>query len=200
MQYIHKTGMLAALLGCTLAAPALAADKATQSRGGLFSYDYIQAAYVDLDAGFEGIKLEGSFELNKELALIGSYMSTGNGQNYDYDVFTMGLAYHMRLTDIPRSDLVLHGEFARASVEHPHSFFYVHDHDDNGLRLGATLRHQAKNNIEFFGDLSYVGLYNNDLALTGGVNLALNQQFSVVAAIELSDDDMLLLGARMKLK
>lgn len=196
MHYTHKSGAIAALLACTLATPALAA---TPAKGQLFSYNYAQLSLVDLDSGFDGFKIEGSFDMNRELALTTSYMSTDNSGYFDYDLFTLGLAYHTRLTGLPRSDLVLHGEFQNASQEY-HRFGHAHDDDETGLRLGATLRHQAQKNIELFGDLSYSSLYDNDLALTAGANLALNQQFSVVGAIELSDDDMLLLGVRMALK
>lgn len=200
MHYRHKSHAIAALLACTLATPAFAATPAaTQSRGQLFSYNYAQLSLVDLDSGFDGFKIEGSFDMNPELALTTSYMSTDNGSRFDYDLFTLGLAYHTRLADLPRSDIVLHGEFQNASLEHDR-FGHAYDNDETGLRLGAMLRHQARKNIELFGDLSYSSLYDNDLALTAGVNLALNQQFSVVGAIELSDDDMLLLGLRMQLK
>lgn len=194
MHFSRKTSALAAMLGCALATPAFG-----QTKSGLFSYNYVQLSYVDLDAGFEGLKLDGSFDINPQMALITSYMSTDNGSRLNYDIFTLGMAYHTRLASLPKTDLSLHGEFAHASLDHIHNTV-VHSDDDNGLRFGAMLRYQAQPNIELFGDLSYSSVYNNDLALTGGINLALNQQFSAVASIELSDDDMMLLGIRMRLK
>lgn len=199
MHHSFKTGALVALLGCTLATPSFAAGPASQPKGALFSYDYAQLAYVDLDDGLDGFKLDGSFSLNPELALIASYLSADGYRNLDYDLFTLGLAYHARLVDVPRSDIVLHGEFARASLDHYHNNHF-HSDDENGLRFGAMLRYRAQQNIELFGDLSYTSLYDNDLALSGGINLALNQQFSAVASIELSDNDMMLLGIRMQLR
>ncbi len=191
MRFTHKTGLAAALLGCALATPAFAASKANASP---FSYNYAQLSYVDLDAGFDGFKIEGSFDINPTLALTTSYLSTDKKNYLEYDVFTLGLAYHQRLVDMPKADLVLHGEFERSHASH------VHSDNENGVRIGAMLRYQVQKNIETFGDLSYSSLYDNDLALTAGINLALNQQFSVVAAVELSDNDMLLLGIRMQLK
>jgi Outer membrane protein beta-barrel domain len=201
MSYSRKTGAVAALfLGCALATPAFAANQGGKQAGGaLFSYNYLQFSFVDLDSGLDGFKIDGSFDLNPNLALTASYMTTDNSSSFDYDLFALGLAYHQRLVDIPKSDIVLHGEFLSASLDHAHGSF-THSHDDDGLRLGAMLRYQAQQNIELFGDLSYTSIYDNDLALTAGVNLALNRQFSVVAAVELSDDDMLLLGIRMGLK
>lgn len=196
MRYSFTTGAVAALLGCTLATPALAAK---ETKGGPFSYNYLQFAFVDLDSGYDGFKLDGSFAMSPDLALTAAYMATDNERSLDYDIFSLGLAYHQRLANMPRTDLVLHGEFQRASLEYHHNNHF-HDDDDSGLRLGAMLRHQLQRNIELFGDLAYSSLYDNDLALTAGVNLSLNQQFSVVAAVELSDDDMLLLGLRMALK
>ncbi|MEW5756094.1 MAG: hypothetical protein AB1810_07295 [Pseudomonadota bacterium] len=198
MKHALKTAVIGTLLGCSLANPAFAASKSSLSKAGLFSYNYAQISVVDLDYGYDGIKLDGSFDLNREMALIASYMTTDDDGHFDYDEFTLGAAYHTRLQSIPKSDLVLHGEFARASYDHRH-FSTVHSHDDNGLRLGATLRYQAQSNIELFGDLSYESLFDNDMALTGGVNLSINPKFSVVGAIEMSDDDMLLLGLRMRL-
>lgn len=204
MHHSYKTSAVAVLLGCALATPAFAAGQAakqpaSQSRAALFSYNYAQLSYVDFDGGFDGFKIEGSFDINPELALTTSYMSTDNRGYLDYDLFTLGLAYHQRLVDLPKADIVLHGEFERASLDYAHAG-HVHSNDDTGVRFGAMLRYQVQKNIETFGDLSYSSLYDNDLALTAGVNLALNQQFSVVAAVELSDDDMLLLGLRMQLK
>lgn len=195
MHYRHTSNALAALLTLAITTPALAA---TPAKGQLFSYNYAQLSFVDLDDGFDGFKIDGSFDVAPELALTASYMTTDNSHNFDYDLFTLGLAYHARLVDLPRSDIVLHGEFERATVDHP--YFSHGDNDENGLRFGAMLRYQAQKNLELFGDLSYTSLYDNDLALTGGVNVALNQQFSAVASIELSDNDMMLLGIRMQLK
>lgn len=201
---ISALAKLAALLGCALATPAFAAGQAakqpaSQSRAALFSYNYAQLSFVDLDAGFEGFKIDGSFNINPDLALTASYMSTDNNPSLNYDLFTLGLAYHQRLVDLPKADIVLHGEFEHASQDYVRSGT-VRSNDDSGLRFGAMLRYQARKNIETFGDISYTSLYSNDLALMAGVNLALNQQFSVVGSIELSDDDMLLLGIRMQLK
>lgn len=196
MRYLHKTSVVVALLGCTLATPAFAAS---QTKGGLFSYNYAQFSFVDLDSGFNGFKIDGSFDMNPDLALTASYMNTDHSGHLNYDLLTFGLAYHKRLVDLPKSDIVLHGEFEHASLDSTHAS-YVRRDDDSGLRFGATLRYQVQKNLETFGDLSYSSLYNNDLALTAGVNLAINQQFSVVGAVELSDDDMLLLGLRMQLK
>ena len=196
MRYLHTTGAIAILLGGTLATPAFAAS---QPKAAPFSYNYLQVAFVDLDSDYEGFKLDGSFDMSRDLALTASYMNTDSGAYHDYDLFTLGLAYHQRLVALPRSDIVLHGEFEHASRDYSHNN-HLHSDDDSGLRLGAMLRHQLQGNIELFGDLAYSSLYDNDLALTAGVNLSLNQQFSVVAAVELSDDDMLLLGLRMALK
>ena len=204
MRYLRNSGAIVALLGgCALAAPNFAAAQgarqtASQTKASLFSYDYIQLSYVDLDYGFDGFKFDGSFDLNPDLALTASYMTTDNNGVVDYDVFALGVAYHQRLVDIPKSDIVLHGEFVSASYDY--SGFFIRDNDDDGLRFGAMLRYQAQQNLEFFGDLSYLSTYDNDLVLTAGVNLALNQQFSLVAGVEMSDNDMLLLGIRMGLK
>lgn len=196
MHYSHMAGAIAILLGCTLATSAFAAS---QPKAVLFSYNYLQIAFVDLDSDYDGFKLDGSFDVSRNLTLTATYMNTDSGAYHDYDLFTLGLAYHQRLVDLPSSDIVIHGEFERASRDNRHNN-HLHSNDESGLGFGAMLRHQAQRNIELFGDLTYSSLYDNDLALTAGVNLTLNQRFSVVAAVELSDDDMLLLGLRMQLK
>ncbi len=198
MSHSFKISAIVALLTSTLAVPVLAAK---QPAARPFSYNYVQLSYVDLDAGFDGFKLDGSLDINSHLALTASYMATDSNYNLDYDLFTVGIAHHQRLVDLPKADLVLHGEFQRASLDYTHSN-HSHSHSDSetGLGFGAMLRYQVQKNIETFGDLSYTSLYDNDLALTLGVNLALNQQFSLVGAVKLSDDDMLLLGLRIQLK
>lgn len=188
----------ALLLGGVAASGAAVAQQAGRQPAALFSYQYLQFAFVDLDSDFDGIRLDGSFDLSNDLALTAAYMATDNDSRIDYDLLGLGVAYHQRLANIPRSDLVLHGEFQRGEVEVRRNPYF--DHDDTGLRLGAMIRHQAQQNLEVFGDLSYTSLFDNDLALTAGVNLALNRQFSFVGSIELSDDDMLLLGVRLNLK
>ncbi len=193
MHHFYKTSTIVALLGCALATPALAAKPAA---AGLFSYNYAQLSYVDLDSGFDGFKVDGSFDLTPSLALTASYMSTDRKKSIDYDLFTLGLAHHQRLVDLPKADLVLHGEFQRASLDYAYN-----NHDtETGIGFGAMLRYQVQKNFETFGDLSYTSLYDNDVALTLGLNLALNQQISLVGAIEMSDDDKLLLGVRVLLK
>lgn len=192
MRHLFKT-VAAVVLGLVLTAPASAAGS-SQPRSGLFSYNYLQLSFVDFDSDFSGFKLDGSFDLQPDLALIGSFLSADRHNSYDYNLFTLGLAYHQRLSGMPKSDIVLHGEFEHASIK------YAHRNDDNGLRLGAMLRGQIHRNIELFGDVSYASLYDNDLGLTLGLNLSLNQQFSVVGSAEFSDNDMLLLGVRLLFK
>lgn len=193
MCYPFKT-LVALIMGLALASPAFAASSGGQAKSALFSYKFVQLSYVDFDSDFSGFKLDGSFDIQSDLALIASYLSADRHNSYDYDLFTLGLAYHQRLSGLPKADIVLHGEFEHASVD------YWRRNDDNGVRLGAMLRGQLQRNIELFGDVSYTSLYDNDLGLTLGLNLALSQQFSIVASGEFSDDDMFLLGVRLQLK
>jgi len=193
MRHLLKT-VSTLIMGLALATPAIAANSGSQSKSALLSYKYVQLSYVDFDSDFSGFKIDGAFDIQSDLALIASYLSADRRNAYDYDLFTLGLAYHQRLSGIPKSDIVLHGEFEHASVN------YWRNNDDNGVRLGAMLRGQIQRNIELFGDVSYTSLYDNDLGLTLGLNLALNQQFSIVASGEFSDDDMFLLGVRLQLK
>ncbi|OGT20464.1 MAG: hypothetical protein A2V90_09650 [Gammaproteobacteria bacterium RBG_16_57_12] len=199
MHYINKIAATAAALGCVLSTPLYAADQAGKTQPAQFSYNYAQISFVDLDAGFEGLMIGGSHDVGQDLAISASYMSTDSSSALDYDVFTIGLVHHQRLAQIPRSDLALHGEILHASLDYMRAGSIRSD-DDNGLRFGGMIRHQVQKNLEVFGDLSYSSLYDHDLGLTAGANLELNEQFAVIASVELSDDDMLLLGIRMELK
>ncbi|MCK4675908.1 MAG: hypothetical protein KAT61_08310, partial [Gammaproteobacteria bacterium] len=112
-----------------------------------FSYNYAEASFVDNDFD-SGFSFGGSFDVHNSLAVIGSYLTTG-----DYSELKIGAAHHAKAGFLERADLVIHASFIKAEydVNVPQTcttFFgfttcvpgYNYGDDDSGLITGGTLR------------------------------------------------------------
>jgi len=189
MKLVQKA--LACIFFITFLIPNLEAAESTPAR---FSYNYVQAGYIDMDGGLDGLTIAGSHDIMPAIAINASYANTSQG-NQDYKLFSLGASYHGRLDLVRNSDMALHGEFVDASRDSGNN-----NNDDNGLRVGALLRYQAQPNLELFGDISFTSLYDNDLILTEGLALRFNNNITTVVTYEASDNDSLSVALRFDLK
>lgn len=110
-----------------------------------FSYTYVQAAYVSTDflgVDGNGIALDGSFELNKDFALIAGYETIGFDFDIDLDFLALGAAFHMPVDD--KIDAVFTGGLLEAEFTFP-----GFSDSETGNFLSAGVRVQANPQMEF---------------------------------------------------
>lgn len=118
-----------------------------------FSYNYAQAAYISTDfAGIDGdgFALDGSLEINKNIAFIAGYETTGFdefGIKVDIDTLTYGFAFHMPVSD--NMDVVLGAGLTDTEVSFSDPFFGDFTVSDTGNFLSAGIRVQANPQTEF---------------------------------------------------
>ena len=175
-----------------------------------FSYNYAEASFVDNDFD-SGFSFGGSFDVHNSLAVIGSYLTTG-----DYTELKIGAAHHAKAGFLERADLVIHASFIKAEYDRPDiavpavvifgitvSPAYTIDgggFDDSGLITGGTLRFEPLDRLEVFGDVSYTTIFDGDLLITGGAEWSFNDNLSVRGSYTLSDNDTLSAGVRYYFK
>jgi len=124
-----------------------------------FSYNYAQASYIfssDLDVtDGDGFSFGGSFELNKDVALIASYESISYDgffifPGFDIDVLALGATYHMPIES--KVDAVFSGGLLDGDSG---------SNDDTGNFLSAGIRLQANPQIEFGAALKRFDLFDD---------------------------------------
>lgn len=183
------------IAGAAIAACSLSAQAAEpKTKASLFSYNYLQATYVDMDGGLDGLAFGGSLDIADNLAINASYMTTDDSGT-DYDLLSIGANYHFKFDQLENADLALHGEYVDADIDRRNA-----NRDDDGLRFGALLRYQVQPNLEVFGDISYTTLFDNDMTLTPGIVLHFTPQVAAVVSYEHSDADILQFGVRIEIK
>jgi hypothetical protein len=168
-----------------------AAEKTTSSQ---FNYNYVQLGYVNLDNNLDGIAVAASHDVAPEIAIDASYATTSDN-NLDYDLFSIGASYHGKMDQINNADMALHLEYVDSTIKAGNN-----KNDDNGLRVGSTLRYRAQPNLELFGDISFTNLYENDLILTSGILLHFDNNITAMVTYEASEIDAVMLGVRLGLQ
>jgi len=177
----------AAVLAAAISAPSAMADS-------LFSYNYAQLDYVDMDNSYDGLSISGSYEIYPQVAIIGSILDTSDSGN-GYSRLAVGAAHHGKLEQLQNSEVNLHAELEFGDIEAG-----KRSDDEIGLRAGATLRLEIQPNLEAFGDVSYSTLFNNDLQVTPGVLLYISPIVAAHVSYQISDNDTLMFGVRLLLK
>ncbi|NRB39633.1 MAG: outer membrane beta-barrel protein [Pseudomonadales bacterium] len=188
-----KTFLLATTLASTLVFSATASAASNNVKASNFSNTWVEASFTDFDSGLDGFKVEGSYALNEHLNVIGTaglFDDTG----IDAQLLTLGLSYAIGLATTKKSDILIHAEFASSKVDFDNP--NIRSEDDRGLILGTEFRFQALDVLELYADLSYTTLWDNDLMIEGGARLEVAEDIQINAGLQLSDDDMLYLGAR----
>lgn len=146
----------AALLAATLLpAYASAAD---------FNYNYVQASYISSDiAGTDGdgIALDGSFALNKDVAFVVGYETTSYeefGDSLDVDTLAVGVAFHSTVNE--QMDTVFSVGLLDSELSINAPGFLVGTGDDTGTFLSAGVRLQSNPQMELGLGLKYFDVFD----------------------------------------
>jgi len=155
-----------------------------------FSYNYAEAGFVDLDGG-DGFTFGGSYEINPEMFLQGSFV-TADADNSDADVtgLTMGVGYHQPIAD--KTDGVGFLGLGKADYSGSGS-----DDSDTGFILSGGVRHMFTDQLEATAALTHTSIGDSDTNFTFGARFHINEKYSVGATLSTDDADTMTVTGRM---
>ena len=172
------------LLGIVLvvfAFPAFAAD---------VNYNYAEIGYqkIDIDDNFidvdgDGFGIGGSFELGENWFLAASYASADFDFGIDLDQISVGVGYHVDISD----NTSFYGKLMAVRAE-ASGFGESADEDGFGVEIG--LRGMVTDNVELGGSLGYVDLGDAGDGTSVGAHLLynFNESFAVGIFIDVEED------------
>ena len=184
------------LLGMVLvlfAVPAFAAD---------LNYNYVEFGYqrVDVDGASEdadGFGIAGSFEVGENWFVAASYAQAEweeAGFDLDYDTLSVGLGYHVGISD----NVDFYGSLSWLRVDASIGGLGSADEDGYGATIG--LRGMVGDNVELSGHLGYADLGDGADGTTVGAGLMYNVSDNIAVGVFVEvDDDTTGYGAGIRL-
>ncbi len=157
---IKKMGAIALLASLSLATHA--AD---------FNYSYGQLGYETGD--FEGLVLTGSFEVNKDIFIIGRFVDATDDApavDVDYSELSIGAGYHMPVNK--DMDAVFTVSLVDGDIDGPVSG------SDTGILLTAGVRFNLNESVEFAGNVIYNSTFDADFGIQGEARYNINKTMS----------------------
>ncbi len=187
-----KSTLIATAAGAALLPlAATAASFIDEVRPNAFVYDYAQVQIVDFESGPTGLSLGASIDIRPNLSITGT-LTGASGNGGDYDLWSVGAAYHARWVEFEKTDLIVHGALGRGKTRYD---------SDVGIALGARVRAWVRPHLELYGDLTLTTVLDTDLAFTFGAAYSIpDTPFQAFADYRIADDDRLAFGLRYYLK
>ncbi|HEX7048461.1 MAG TPA: outer membrane beta-barrel protein [Gammaproteobacteria bacterium] len=189
---MNKKTIAAVLAALILPTAAIAADGAFAADKNL-KYTFGELGYNDLDAGgasIDGLSVEGSYEFTDLFFGFASFSDIG-GDGYDSTTLTFGAGAAIGLTDKVDG-------YGKIGIVQNDTSSGAFDADDSGFALEFGVRSLVAQNIEVFGDIQYVDIYEDSetgFELGGRYWMNSDLGFSV-AYTDVDDTDGLMLAAR----
>jgi hypothetical protein len=167
-----------------------AVSMAQQSTLPAFNYSYAELAYdeSDFDLGGggdidgDGFTLSGSFELNEDWHIYGSYGMADLDAGIDVDTLSIGAGYRYPLQD----DVDIYGRvlYITSDVD----FTGPGDGDEDGLGLQVRIRYRVSNEFEVEGGIQHVDVFDSDTSLQAMARYHFNPSFSVGIGLTFAGD------------
>ncbi len=171
-----------------LAAPISSQALDLSARPNIFDYDYLDAGFIDYDAGGSGIYLRGSIDIYPNINLLGGFAAAD-----DYIEFSLGAGYHQAIPTLKNTDMVFSGGIERGEFDVGGGSL---DDADTGVFLSAGVRASATPALELYSDIAYHSFYSGDLILNLGLRLQLNETLDFTVGGRLGDNDAVSVGVR----
>ena len=156
------------------------------------NYTNFEIDYLDLDADSgvngDGFQIGGSWELNDQFHLFGSYQDQSFDGGFDGNTLEVGAGWSHGFTDT--LDFV--GTLSLIDTE-------IEDFSDDGLALGGGIRSRLGESFELEAGLKYVDLdeSGSDTGLNVGARYYFNDSMALGASMDSNDNaDTLRLGFR----
>ena len=149
-----------------------------------FDYNYLEAGYVssEIDAGGvdidgNGLSIRGSWELQNNFQIVGSYTAQDYDGGIDVSVFQIGGGWHKPLSE--KMDLITSLTWIATEVNNI---------DDNGLGIEIGLRGMAAPKVELEAALQYADVGNADTAFRIDGRYHFTPNFAAGAGATFDDD------------
>ena len=164
-----------------------------------FDYDFFEVTYAevefdDIDVDGDGLGIGGSYSLNEDVFVFGSYQGADLDFGIDASTFTVGVGYHTGVSEVV--DLVANVSYQFVEIDIPG----FGDEDDDGFGLGVGLRYAAARNLELSAGINYVDLGDggDDTTLSAGALYNFTDAFTAGVGTSFGDDvDAIALIARL---
>ncbi len=181
--------MLFLLAGLLVQGIAIAQTVKEQQVG--LSYTYGELRFVDVDTrGGDGIRFNGSFELENNWMIVGGLTSLDFDNNVDSTVVELGGGYIWHYSK--EFDLVSTLRFVQADIDSPGG-----SSDDNGFAFSAGARGLLAPQFEIRGSVNHINLDNSDTYLELAGDYYFTERVSAGASLEfVGDTDIFTIGAR----
>jgi hypothetical protein len=160
------------------------------------SYSYAELRFVDVDRrGGDGIRLNGSFDLENNWLIVGGLTSLDFNNNVDETTVELGAGYVWHYSK--DFDLVSTLRFVRTDIDTPGGNF-----DDNGFAFSAGARGILTPQFEIRGSVNHINIDNisidnSDTYLDLAGDYYFTEQFSAGLSLEFAGDtDVFTIGAR----
>ena len=154
-------------------------------------YSYAELRFVDVDTGGgDGIRFNGSFELENNWLIVGGLTSLDFNNNVDSTTVELGAGYVWHYS--ADFDLVSSLRFVQTDTDTPGGNF-----DDNGFAFSAGARGLLTPQFEIRGSVNHINLDNSDTYLELAGDYYFTEQFSAGLSLEFAGDtDAFTIGAR----
>ena len=154
-------------------------------------YNYIEGRYIldaetDNNVDGDGFQLGGSFRINNDFYVIGSYQTLDLDFNNDIDTLKIGAGYILPING------QWDANFSLSLVNRD-----VNSNDDNGFSASAGVRGMLTPKIEGRAAVNYIDVNDSDTFITLGADYFVLRNLSVGVEADLSGDlDTVSIGAR----
>lgn len=146
-----------------------------------FSYDFLEADYIDSESEFDGIEVEGdgyrltgSLGVTDHIALVAEFEDLDFESDFETQSWSAGLKFHTPI--LSTTDLVLGARYLDAEVSHP----LRGTEDDTGNVLVARIRHQLSPSLELAAEAARTDVFGeSDTGYSIGLSAGTQLQFVV---------------------
>ncbi len=155
------------------------------------SYSYAELRFVDVDvSGGDGIRFNGSFELENNWIIVGGLTTLDFNNNVDSTVVELGGGYVWHYSE--DFDLMSTLRFVQADIDTPGG-----SSDDNGFAFSAGARGLLTPQFEIRGSVNHINLDDSDTYLELAGDYYFAERFSAGVSLEFAGDaDTFTIGAR----
>jgi len=155
------------------------------------SYSYAELRFVDVDfRGGDGIRFNGSYELDGNWLIVGGLTSLDFNNNVDSTLVELGGGYIWQYSedfDLVSSLRVVRSEIDVGGIEA----------DETGFALSAGTRGLLAPQFEIRGSVNHINLDDSDTYLELAGDYYFTEQFSAGVSLEFAGDtDAFTIGAR----
>ena len=142
------------------------------------NWDYVAAGYTD--AGGDGLYVEGSYRLDGNWVVEGTYTRLSEGP-FDVNFVQAGVNYltGFKLDFSPNTQTYILAGFQNASG----------DADDSGGYGGVGVRHPLTPQVELYSEASYHSIGDNYGSFAGGIAYYLSPDWAIRSNVALNSGD-----------